>query len=74
MVSNDSGSPPKPKPNTPASLAALLSNLSLTKSPPSCDADAYLTEPDILTAYQSSFPPSPLSSLSDRVLLTLVLS
>lgn len=59
MVSNDSGTPPKPK-NTPASLAVLLSNLSLTKSPPSCDADVYLTEPDILTAYQSSLTP-PLS-------------
>lgn len=50
MVINDSGS------SADTSLATLLSNLSLTQSPPSCDADAYLTEPEILRAYQGSFP------------------
>lgn len=39
-----------------ASLITLISSLFITKPPSSCDADAYLTEPEILRAYQGSSP------------------
>lgn len=49
MVLNDDES------STDTSLATLLSTLSLSKSPSSCDADNYITESEILSAYQGSF-------------------
>lgn len=59
MVLNDNGSA------AVASVASLLSSLSITISPSTCDADAYLTEAEILRAYQGWFlltlcPPLPL--------------
>lgn len=41
-----------------ANLAFLLSSLSLTTSPATCNADAYLTEPEILRAYKGQYPTS----------------